>query len=61
MEQLENLPEVAERTRTTTSYWRKLISQRRIPVVKIGRLTRLRTEDVDRMLREGYRPAINQR
>jgi excisionase family DNA binding protein len=57
VEQLLNVQDVAAKTRTTVSYWRKLISQRRIPVVKIGRLIRLRAEDVERVLRDGYRPA----
>jgi len=42
MERLESLPQVAERTATSVAFWRKQVYLRRIPVVKVGRLTRPR-------------------
>jgi excisionase family DNA binding protein len=57
VERLIGLPEAAERSQTTVAFWRKVVQRRGIPVVKIGRLTRIRVEDFERFLRDGYRPA----
>lgn len=57
MDQLLSLSQAAEQTATTVSFWRKLIYRRRIPIVKLGKLTRLRAEDVERLIRDGYRSA----
>lgn len=52
---LLSLPEVAARTATSLAFWRKAVVQRNVPIVKIGRLTRLREEDVDAFCRLGFR------
>lgn len=52
---LLSLPEVAERTSTSVAFWRKAISRKAVPIVKVGRLTRLREEDVDAFCRLGFR------
>jgi hypothetical protein len=39
------------------AWWRKLVARRQIPVVKLGRSSRLREEDVNRIIAEGFRPA----
>ncbi len=57
VEKLLTVSEVAERTRTSVAFWRKAIWRREIPIVKIGRLTRLREGDVDGFCRLGFRPA----
>ena len=51
---LLSLPEVAERTATSIAFWRKAVQRRTVPVVKIGRLTRLREEDVEAYCRLGF-------
>ena len=61
MEQLLSVAAVAERTGTTAAFWRKLIQQRRISSVKLGRLRRLRVEDVERFVRDGHQPASHGR
>lgn len=61
IEQLLSVPEAAQRTQTSVAYWRKLIWRREIPIVKIGRLTRLRERDVDAFCRLGFRPARGNR
>ncbi len=57
MDKLLTVEECATRTSTSPAYWRKLISQRRIPVHKIGRCTRIAERDVDALIRAGFRPA----
>jgi len=52
---LLSLPEVAARTATSIAFWRKAVQQRTVPVVKIGRLTRVREEDVEAYCRLGFR------
>ena len=54
MGKLLSLPEVASRTSTSVAFWRKVIGRKEVPVVKIGRLTRLREEDVDAFCRLGF-------
>lgn len=39
---------------------RKWILLRRIGVVRLGRAVRLRMADLDKLLREGYRPAVKE-
>ena len=51
---LLSLPEVAARTATIIAFWRKAVQRRTVPVVKIGRLTRLREEDVEAYCRLGF-------
>jgi len=55
MGKLLSLPEVASRTSTSIAFWRKVIGRKEVPVVKIGRLTRLREEDVEAFCRLGLR------
>jgi excisionase family DNA binding protein len=52
---LLSLTEVAERTSTSVAFWRKAVRLREVPVIKVGRLTRLREEDVDAFCRLGFR------
>jgi excisionase family DNA binding protein len=51
---LLSLNEVAERTLTSVAFWRKAVSRKSVPIVKIGRLTRLREEDVNAFCRIGF-------
>lgn len=52
---LLSLPEVAERTSTSVAFWRKAVQRQEVPIIKVGRLIRLREEDVDAFCRFGYR------
>jgi excisionase family DNA binding protein len=46
MTELWDVREAAKRTRTSVALWRKLIAQRRIRVVRVGRCVRLDPEHV---------------
>lgn len=47
----------AERAGNSSAWWRKLAARQQIPVIKLGRSSRLREADVDRIIAEGFRPA----
>ena len=49
--------EAAARAANSPAWWRKLVACRQIPVVKLGRSSRLREEDVNRIIAEGFRAA----
>jgi hypothetical protein len=49
--------EAAARASNSPAWWRKLAARRQIPMVKLGRSSRLREEDVNRIIAEGFRPA----
>jgi excisionase family DNA binding protein len=55
--ELLSLQEVAKTTHTSIAFWRKQVHLRRIAVVKVGRLVRLRPEDLHSFLAAGTRPA----
>jgi excisionase family DNA binding protein len=38
---------------------RKMILQRRLPVVRIGRAVRIKEDDVELIIKEGYRKAVD--
>lgn len=40
------------------STWRRDILERRIAVVRIGRLVRIPKSEIDKLIRDGYRPAV---
>jgi excisionase family DNA binding protein len=50
---LLNINEVAKRLSVSPAAVRRWIAQRRVPVVKLGALTRLRAVDVNDMVRQG--------
>jgi excisionase family DNA binding protein len=55
--ELWSLQEAARRTKTSVSFWRKQVRLRRIPVVKVGRLTRLDPDHIREYLAAHTRPA----
>ena len=57
--QLLTVVEAAARTGRKVSTWRRDILLRRIPYVKIGRSVRIPVEVVERLIREGWRDAID--
>jgi excisionase family DNA binding protein len=50
MSQLLSVPEVARRTNSTASFWRKKIWLREIEVVRVGRLVRISESTLARWL-----------
>ena len=57
--QLLTIFEAAARTGRKVSTWRRDILLRRIPYVKIGRSVRIPVEVVERLIRDGWRDAVN--
>jgi excisionase family DNA binding protein len=58
-QQLLTIGEAAARTGRKVSTWRRDILLRRIPYVKIGRSVRIPIEVVERLIREGWRDAVD--
>lgn len=58
---LLTVEEFADELRVTRACVRKWILTRRVGVVKIGRLVRLRSSELRRIVEEGFRPAIRPR
>ncbi len=58
MEPLVTVREAATRLALKESTIRRMIFERRIPVVHLGRSVRIKVEDIDAMIRRGYRPAL---
>ena len=56
-QRLLTVQECAARTSTSPAFWRKLVARRRVPIHKVGRLTRIAEEDLDAVVRLGFRPA----
>lgn len=59
MRRLLTVDQVSECLGVRSSTIRRWIHQRRVPVVKLGRAVRFREEDVERLIRDGLRPAID--
>ena len=57
--QLLTVVEAAARTGRKVSTWRRDILLRRIPYVKLGRSVRIPVEVVDRLIRDGWREAVD--
>jgi excisionase family DNA binding protein len=57
MNELWDVREAAKRTRTSMALWRKLIAQRKIATIKVGRCVRLDPEQVAAFLAARTRPA----
>jgi excisionase family DNA binding protein len=50
MTELWDVREAAKRTKTSVALWRKLIAQRKIAIVRVGRCVRLDPEQVSAFL-----------
>lgn len=57
---LLRVAETAARLGVTESAIRKAIFQRRIPVVRIGRAVRIPEDHIEKLIRDGYTPAVGQ-
>lgn len=55
--QLWDVETAARETGLTSRYIRRLVAERRIPIVKLGRLVRLRPTDVAALIEASTRPA----
>ncbi len=56
MEQLVTVKEAAQLLSCSEAAVRKWLYQRRLPAVKVGRLTRLRLGDLEALVTDGLRP-----
>jgi excisionase family DNA binding protein len=57
MDQLLSIPQFAQLLNVTASCIRRWVLERRISVVKVGRLTRIPKTEFDRIIAEGTRTA----
>ena len=55
VEHLLTIPEAAQVLSCSQAAIRKWVYQRRLPVVKVGRLTRLRQSDLEALIADGLR------
>jgi excisionase family DNA binding protein len=53
MSRLVTIAELAARSGTCESGWRKAIAREEIPVIRIGRAVRIGEETVEKLIREG--------
>ena len=58
MSQLLSVFQVADRLALKSATIRKLIYQRRLPIVRIGRAVRVKETDVELLIVEGYRKVV---
>ena len=54
---LLDVKELAKLTNTSEAFWRKVVFERQIPIVKVGRLVRINPSDVEAFLAARTRPA----
>ncbi len=57
-QRLLTLMECESRTGRKVSTWRKAIAQRKIAFVRLGRSVRIPEEVIEKMIAEGFRPAL---
>ena len=57
MKRLLSVPEFAEDLGVTVACGRRWLLERKIASVKLGRLIRIPSTEVDRLVEEGFRPA----
>lgn len=58
MQRLLTVFQAAEQLALRPATIRKMILQRRLPVVRIGRSVRIREVDLEGIVRQGYRKAV---
>jgi excisionase family DNA binding protein len=58
MEKLLTVEEAAEALACSVAGIRRWISQRKLPVVKVGRIVRLRARDLEGLVTAGYQPPL---
>jgi excisionase family DNA binding protein len=61
MDELLTITEFASALKITPACVRRWIIEKRLSVVKLGRLVRIPRSEVDRLIADGFRPAENRR
>ena len=61
MSDLLTIPQFATALSVTIACVRRWIIEKRVSVVKLGRLVRIPHTEVDRLIADGFRPAENRR
>jgi excisionase family DNA binding protein len=56
---LLTVPQFAAELHVTSACVRRWIIERRVAIVKLGRLVRIPESEAARMVEEGFRPALN--
>jgi len=57
LEEMYTVAEVAALTKSSEAKWRKKISRREIPIIKLGRQVRIPKSYVNKMLADGFQAA----
>lgn len=57
---LLRIPQVAERLAVKESTVRKMVFERRLPIVKIGRVVAIPEDCIEKMIRDGYQAALRE-
>jgi excisionase family DNA binding protein len=57
MDKLLTIPEFAEHLRVTVAMVRRMVLEKRVSIIKIGRLVRVPHSELERLIAEGTRPA----
>ena len=58
LEEMYTVAELATITKSSEAKWRKKISRREIPIIKIGRQVRIPKSYVTKMLADGFQDAV---
>jgi excisionase family DNA binding protein len=61
MNDLLTIPQFATALSVTVACVRRWMIEKRVSVVKLGRLVRIPASEVDRLIADGFRPAENRR
>jgi excisionase family DNA binding protein len=57
MDKLLTIPEFAEHLRVTVAMVRRMVLEKRVSIVKVGRLVRVPYSELERLVAAGTRPA----
>lgn len=61
MHDLLTIAEFASALKITPACVRRWIIEKRVSIVKLGRLVRIPPDEIDRLIADGFRPAENRR
>jgi excisionase family DNA binding protein len=56
MDRMLSVAQLASTTGMSVAYWRKAVSRKELPVVRLGRSVRIREADAERFLAAGVHP-----
>lgn len=57
---LLRIPQVADRLAVKESTVRKMVFEKRLPIVKIGRVVAIPEDYIEKMIRDGYQAAMRE-